>query len=94
MTKRNLIMLTAQGDALYDQRAVVKDLLLRGERVSQIQMTQDYGFTRLSAIIFDLKQEFLKEGNKFTIGGERKSGTNRYGNKCHWKEYYLIPNTQ
>ena len=47
------------------------------------QAIEDYGITRLSARVFDLKEMGYK------ISGEVKSGLNRYGEKVSWKEYRL-----
>ena len=47
------------------------------------QAIEDYGITRLSASVFDLKEMGYK------ISGEVKSGLNRYGEKVSWKEYRL-----
>ncbi len=52
-------------------------------KITTWQAIEDYGVTRLSARVFDLR----KLGYK--ISGEIKSGLNRYGEKVSWKEYRL-----
>lgn len=47
---------------------------------------ENYGITRLSAIIFNLKEQ------GYRIGGEMKGTFNRYGEPVSWKEYKLETN--
>jgi len=52
---------------------------------------KDYGNTRLSATIFDIKKD-IKEGKLqgFNIKTEMVEGTNRFGDKIRYALYTLI----
>jgi len=72
------------------QVAVIKDYCINtGKRVSQAMVTAKWGFTRLSGIIYILKDQLEREGGVYAVCDERVSGINRYGNKCHYKEYWI-----
>lgn len=77
------------GESMDTQRKVILEQMRRGRRVSQLSVTNEFGFTRLSSIIFDLKKRLEDEGGEYEIRDETVKGTNRYGNACHFKEYWL-----
>lgn len=52
--------------------------------ISSFKAIDLYGFTRLSAIIFDLRSA------GFNIQDRWCYGVNRYGHNIKWKEYYLV----
>ena len=56
---------------------------LKKKPITTYQAIDDYGFTRLSAIIFDLREM------GFDIQDRWCYGINRYGHNVKWKEYYL-----
>jgi hypothetical protein len=62
---------------------VLKHMRLYG-KISSWDAFQEYGITRLSAIIYKLK----KEG--FTIESENKVGKTRLGNTCNYSEYKIV----
>ena len=64
------------------QKRLVELMLRAGDRVSSMKMFE-FGITRLSAIIYKLRNEGLN------IKGENKTCKNRYGNHCTYTEYYL-----
>lgn len=78
------------GDAMKTQVAVIKNYCLEtGNRVSQMMVTEKWGFTRLSAIIFILKDVLETEGGRYKVCDEMVSCTNRFGNTVRYKEYWL-----
>ena len=77
------------GTPLKTQRDVVRDYLLSTKKaISQAEAWERWGFSRLSAIIFDLKDEFRNTCHR--IVSEDKSGVNRYGIVCNWTEYKVV----
>lgn len=62
----------------------VLDHLQRNGKLSQKQAIRLYGAYRLSAIIYNLRQ------NGYTITTNFKSGKNRFGDNVSWAEYKLI----
>ena len=84
----------ANGDAMRTQVAVVRDYLERTKNaVTQKFVTDKWGFTRLSAIIFLLKEDLDEEGNKQVVKDRRLEVINRFGNRTHCKEYWIEDNT-
>ena len=78
------------GQAMRTQVAVIKNYCLEtGNRVSQMMVTEKWGFTRLSAIIYILKDVLASEGGKYRVCDEIVSCTNRFGHTVHYKEYWL-----
>ena len=51
--------------------------------ISSYEAFQEYGITRLSAVIFDLKKEGVH------IATESEAVKNRYGEKVHFARYKL-----
>ena len=66
---------------------VLKHLTYYGKITSWEAFT-DYGITRLSAIIFNLRE------NGYNICSEKRTATNRFGNKTSFSEYKLIRTSQ
>ena len=58
--------------------------LQRNGKLSQKQAIRLYGAYRLSAIIYNLRQD------GYTIATNFKSGKNRFGDNVSWAEYKLI----
>jgi len=81
----------ADGKALRTQVAVVRNYLEENpeHRVSQKFVTDKWGFTRLSAIIFIIKDDLKAEGGKLVVNDRRMSVLNRFGNMTHPKEYWI-----
>lgn len=67
----------------FSQRLQVLKMLKKGKCVSSMQAFEDFGATRLSAIIFNLRAEGLNVQDRWV------NGVNRYGNPCRYKEYFL-----
>lgn len=65
-----------------------KEMVLRHlsdcKNITAWEAIKEYGITRLSAIIYELK----KEG--YNIADVYAHGSNRYGNACKWKVFSLI----
>lgn len=61
---------------------MVRQHLESGQGITSMQAFELYGVTRLSDKIFRLRKGGMKIGNR------PKRGTNRYGQKCHYDEYY------
>ena len=66
---------------------ILKHLTYYG-KITSWEAFQDYGITRLSAIIFNLRDA------GYMISSEKKTATNRFGNKTNFAEYKLIRNSQ
>lgn len=81
----------ADGTPLYTQRQVVKDYLVSTKKgISQAEAWALWGFSRLSAIIFDIRKELEDSGSKYRIAAIDKTGVNRYNISCNWTEYRLV----
>ena len=93
-TKKNY-GIDLNGKTMRTQVAVVRNYLEENpsHKVSQKFVTDKWGFTRLSAIIYILKDDLEHEGNKQVVADEFKSCTNRFGNKTHYKEYWIEDTT-
>lgn len=81
--------ITKDGRVLRTQEDVVLYALEQGTTVTQLWANEHWGFSRLSAIIFDIKDRLDREGSSFRVRDRICSGANRFGVNCHWKEYYL-----
>lgn len=80
----------AGGNNMSTQVAVIRDYCIStGKKITQAMVTERWGFTRLSAIIFLLKDQLEREGGVYTVCDEFVSGYNRFGNLCHFKEYWI-----
>lgn len=66
------------------QEQVILQHLYTFGKISSWEAFQDYGITRLSAIIFNLRRDGL------FIQNETKTTTTRLGNKTSYAEYRLI----
>ena len=67
------------------QREIVLEYLTQSDKgITQLEATNMFGFTRLSAIIYDLK----KEGHVFKV--TREKGVNRYGRKVSFDRYRIV----
>jgi len=71
------------GKRLTQYDRVLRHLRERGN-ITSLQAFRDYGITRLSAIIFNLR----KDG--YNITSEYMSRKNRYGDKVKFVKYVLI----
>lgn len=67
------------------QRKRVADYLLAGNSITSLEAFQKFGATRLSAIIYDLKNTYA-----MNIASEIVEVKNRYGDTCRVAEYRLI----
>lgn len=81
--------LDRNGSVMDTQRKVILNYMLDGNVVSQMEVIRKFGFTRLSSIIYDLKEKLEREGNQYFIKDRTVIGTNRYGNDCRFKEYWI-----
>lgn len=50
--------------------------------ITSWEAIREYGITRLSAVIFNLRKEYI-------IEDEYVQSVNRYGDNVHFKKYYL-----
>lgn len=57
--------------------------LKKGYKLSSAEAFKKFGATRLSAIIFDLRE-------KYNIGDIWEEDIDRYGNKVRFKKYFYI----
>lgn len=67
----------------FSQRADVLNHLRVFGSITSWEAIKEYGATRLSAIVYDLR----KQG--WNIGGEMIESKNRYGNPVRYKRYEL-----
>lgn len=65
------------------QNQLVLSHMTRFKNISSIQGFELYGITRLSARIYDLREQ----GHK--IGMVWKESVNRYGKTCRYGEYFI-----
>ena len=79
------------GNAMRTQVAVIRNYLQENpeHRVSQKFVTDKWGFTRLSAIIYILKEDLRREGNKQVVNDRTITVVNRFGNPSRPKEYWI-----
>lgn len=66
------------------QREIVLKHLTNYNTITSMEAFNHYGITRLSSIIFNLRNEGYGIKSKICYG------TNCQGNDCHWAEYMLI----
>lgn len=64
-------------------REVIERHLREWKSITTFEAFTEYGITRLSAIIFDLRK-------KYNIGDEWIERTNRYGADIRFKKYIFI----
>lgn len=83
--------ITKDGRVLRTQEDVVLYALEQGTTVTQLWANEHWGFSRLSAIIFNIKDRLEREGRNVRVSDRTCTGPNRYGIDSHWKEYYLEP---
>lgn len=69
-----------------NQEQVILNHLLKHKTITSMEAIETYGFTRLSAVIFNLRKSGVK------IGMVWEQGTNRFGNPIKWGKYFLIKN--
>lgn len=69
-----------------NQMQLVLKHLNRHKYISSFKAIELYGITRLSAVIYDLKDA------GYEIGTVWRHATNRYGNPVRYVDYYLIKN--
>lgn len=67
----------------HTQKTAILEYLLKGNRLTSMKAFKLFGVTRLSARIFDLKDE------GFPICKEMKTEKNRYGEKTTFAEYWI-----
>jgi len=64
-----------------NQRERVAEHLKEHHSITSMQAFKEYGITRLSAVIFDLRQDGMD------IGTTYEDGVNRYGDKTRYGVY-------
>ena len=85
----------ADGNAIRTQVKMVRNYMEEtGKSVTQKFVTDKWGFTRLSAIIYTLKDDLEREGNKQVVADKFVTGVNRFGNATHYKEYWIESTTE
>ena len=67
-----------------NQEQVILNHLQKHKTITSMEAIELYGFTRLSAVIFNLRESGVK------IGMTWEYGVNRYGNPIKWGRYFLI----
>lgn len=69
-----------------NQEQVILKHFQKHKTITSMEAIELYGFTRLSAIIFNLRES----GHK--IGMVWEEGINRFGHHVRWGKYFLIHN--
>lgn len=91
MSKKNY-GIDMNGNVMDTQLKVVKNYLLQNpgvHRVSHKTCEEMWGFTRLSAIIHKMKDQFEADGGKYVINDARLEVVTRWGVTTHPKEYWV-----
>ena len=65
------------------QQDIVLWHLARHKTITSMEAFENYGITRLSAKIFDLRESGYK------IGMRWETGVNRFGHECRYGVYYI-----
>lgn len=65
------------------QREAILNVLKSGDSISSLEAFQEFGITRLSAIVFDLRRR------GYRISGKDEETTNRFGGKVTFTRYFL-----
>lgn len=82
------------GSPLRTQASAIRSYMKEtGNKVSQKFVTDKWGFTRLSAIIYIIKDDLARENKGEYIADRFVSCTNRFGNPTHYKEYWIESST-
>lgn len=83
------------GNSIRTQVGMVRNYLEENpnNRVSQKFCTDKWGFTRLSAIMFVIKDDLEREGGKQVVADTFVTGLNRFGNTTRYKEYWIEDTT-
>lgn len=74
------------GNSIKSQTAAVLEHMKYYGTITSIEAIELYGATRLSGLIWYLKQL------GYNIISVKRNGENRYGNHTHWAEYTLMEN--
>lgn len=76
---------------LYKQRQVVRNYLMtEGRSITQKECTDMFGFSRLSAIIFCIKEDLLADGGDYEVQTEYVFVENRYGGMSRVASYSIV----
>ena len=66
------------------QRNIIFSRLTSGKPITSWEAFEEYGITRLSAIIYDLREKGLDIQDTWVYR------VNRYGNMVKFKQYFLV----
>lgn len=88
---KNVYGYSEDGATYKTQKEMVKAYLIKsGARLSHAECAKKFGFLRLSALIFEIKKDLIREGDlTHVVRSEVMTGINRYDNSCRWKEYWI-----
>ena len=79
------------GRTMRSQNDVIKNYLIStGFSISQEECTRMFGFTRLAARMFDIRAGIEKNEEPYVVCSKIVVGTNRWGEACRWKEWWII----
>lgn len=80
----------SEGVTMRSQTDVIKNYLVTtGFSLSQDECTKLFGFTRLAARMWDIKERIEKNDEPYLVCSKMQHGTNRYGMECKWKEWWI-----
>lgn len=68
------------------QQRVLEYLTMTKNGITSLEAINMFGATRLSAIIFDLKDK------GYIIIDRYEEGVDRFGNECRFKRYWIVGN--
>jgi hypothetical protein len=81
----------SSGETMRSQTDVIMNYLITtGFSISQEECTRMFGFTRLAARMFDIKERIEKKDEPYVVCSKIQHGTNRYGIDCKWKEWWIV----
>ena len=80
----------SEGVTMRSQTDVIKNYLVTtGFSLSQDECTKLFGFTRLAARMWDIKERIEKNVEPYLVCSKMQHGTKRYGMECKWKEWWI-----
>lgn len=81
---------TDDGKTMRSQNDVIKNYLITtGFSLSQQDCIKLWGFTRLSARMYDIRDSIERNNEPYVVCTKMVNGTNRFGMPCKWKEYWI-----
>lgn len=71
------------------QSRIVENYLKDGNRINQMECIDKWGFTRLSALMFIIRDRLMENNENYRVKSAWEKGINRFGRLTKWKNYWL-----